>query len=69
VWQTSGNTGHTASGVKLAGDIRVKDDSIIVTYYKDHEVLGLREKYRNISQQLENGNISPIIPWLYDYKL
>jgi hypothetical protein len=53
----------------MEGDIRVKDDSIIVTYYKDHEVLGLREKYRNISQQLENENISPKIPWLYDYKL
>ena len=53
----------------MEGDIRVKDDSIIITYYKDHEVLGLREKYHNISQQLENENISPKIPWLYDYKL
>jgi hypothetical protein len=28
----------------MEGDIRVKDDSIIITYYKDHEVPGLREK-------------------------
>lgn len=53
----------------MEGDIRVKDDTIIITYYKDHEVLGLREKYHNISQQLENENISPKIPWLYDFKL
>lgn len=53
----------------MEGDIRVKDDTIIVTYYKDHEILGIRDKYQNISQQLENENISPKIPWLYDYKL
>lgn len=53
----------------MEGDIRVRDDKIIITYYKDHEVLGLRDKYHNISQQLENENISPKIPWLYDYKL
>lgn len=53
----------------MEGDVRVNDDKIIVTYYGDHEVLGIREKYQNISQQLENQNISPKIPWLYDYKL
>lgn len=53
----------------MEGDIRVRGDSIIVTYYKDHEILGLREKYKNISRQLENENISPKIPWLFDYKL
>lgn len=53
----------------MEGDIRVGDDKIIVTYYKDHEILGLREKYSNISQQLENENICPKIPWLYNYEL
>jgi hypothetical protein len=53
----------------MEGDIRVKGDTVIITYYKDHEILGLRDKYHNISQQLENENISPKIPWLYDYKL
>lgn len=53
----------------MEGDIRVKDDSIIITYYGDHEALGIKDKYHNISQQLENENISPKIPWLYDYKL
>lgn len=53
----------------MEGDIRVKGDTIIITYYKDHETLGLRDKYHNISQQLANENISPKIPWLYDFKL
>lgn len=53
----------------MEGDIRVKDDTIIITYYKDQEILGLRDKYHNISRQLENEHISPKIPWLYDFKL
>jgi len=53
----------------MEGDLKVKDDRIIVTYYRDHEDLNLREKYSNISSVLENENISPKIPWLFDYKL
>jgi len=53
----------------MEGDIRVKDDKIIVTYYKDHEKLGLKNIYHNVSQQLENNGVSPKIPWLFDYKL
>jgi hypothetical protein len=53
----------------MEGDVRVKDDKIIVTYYGDHETLGIKYKYHNISQQLENQNISSKNPWLYDYKL
>jgi len=53
----------------MEGDIRVKDDKIIVTYYKDHEPLLLKDKYQNISQTLENEGVSPKIPWLFDFKL
>jgi hypothetical protein len=53
----------------MEGDVRVKDDKIIVTYYGDHETLGIKDKYHNISQRLKNQNISPKIPWLYIYKL
>ncbi len=53
----------------MEGDIRVKDDKIIITYYKDHEPLGLKNLYTNIDQQLENQGISPKIPWLFNYKL
>lgn len=53
----------------MEGDIRVKDDKIIITYYKDHEPLGLKNIYANLDQQLENQGASPKIPWLFDYKL
>ena len=53
----------------MEGDVSVSGDTIIVTYYKDHEILVLRDKYQNISQQLKQQNISPKIPWLYDFKL
>ncbi len=46
----------------MEGDIRVKGDTIIITYYKNHEKLGLKHLYQNISQQLEKENISPKIP-------
>lgn len=53
----------------MEGDIRVRDDKIIVTYYRDHEPLGLKNHYHNISGQLERENIDPRIPWLFDFKL
>jgi hypothetical protein len=53
----------------MEGDVRVCGDTIIVTYYRDHEPLHLKEAYTNISTQLENEGISPKIPWLMDYKL
>lgn len=53
----------------MEGDIKVRDDKIIITYYKDHERLGLKNLYTNINQQLENEGVSPKIPWLFDYKL
>ena len=53
----------------MEGDIRVTDDKIIITYYKDHEPLGLKNLYRHIDSQLENEGVAPKIPWLFDYKL
>jgi len=53
----------------MEGDISIKEDTIVVTYYRDHEPLGLRDHYTNISGQLESKNISPKIPWLFDFKL
>ena len=55
--------------VNMEGDVRVCGDTIIVTYYRDHEPLRLKDTYSNISAQLENEGVSPKIPWLMDYKL
>jgi hypothetical protein len=54
---------------KFNGDLRIKDDKIIVTYYGVPEKLGLRKYYENSPQKLEKENINPKVPWLYDYKV
>jgi hypothetical protein len=53
----------------MEGDIRVKDDTILITYYKDHEKLNLKNHYQENTQQLIQEGINPKIPWLYDFKL
>lgn len=62
---------HTAQQVltNMEGDIRVKDDTIIVTYYRDHEDLNLKEHFENLPRKLQQEGIDPRIPWLYDFKL
>lgn len=53
----------------MEGDIRVRDDKLIITYYKDHEPLGLKNLYPDIERQLDEENVSPEIPWLFNLKL
>jgi hypothetical protein len=53
----------------MEGDIRVKDDTIIVTYYHDHLNLGLQPFYQNLPSNLVKEGINPRIPWLLDFKL
>lgn len=62
---------HTAQQVltNMEGDIRVKDDTIIVTYYRDHEDLNLKNNFENMPQRLQSEGVDPRIPWLFDYKL
>ena len=50
------------------GDIKVKDDTIIVTLYGHSDYLDT-EEYTNLPQKLMKNNIDPHIPWLYNYKL
>jgi hypothetical protein len=50
----------------LDGDIRVKKNKIIVTYYGDQKKLELAKHYSNISKQLTQEEFSPKIPWLLD---
>lgn len=53
----------------LDGDIRVNDDTILVTYYNAPNAHLLREHYENLPLKLASENIDPRIPWLYDFKL
>lgn len=65
------DAGHLAKSVLggLEGDVRVKQDTIIVTYYNAPHVERLRQHYADLPNQLEREHINPRIPWLYDFKL
>jgi Transposase DDE domain len=62
---------HTAQQIltNMEGDIRVEDDTIIVTYYRDHENLNLKNNFENLPQILQSEGVNPKIPWLFDFKL
>lgn len=53
----------------LDGDIRVSDDTVIVTYYNAPQVELLRSQYEKLPEKLSKEGISPNVPWLYNYKL
>ncbi len=50
------------------GDVRVKDDTIIVTFYGKPDHINEKD-YVNLPEILKRENINPKIPWLYDFKL
>lgn len=53
----------------LEGDIRISDNTIIVTYYNAPHAEQLRKHYEHLPEKLAKENISPHIPWLFDFKL
>lgn len=53
----------------LEGDIRVSDDTIVVTYYNAPNANQLRQHYQGLPERLEREHIDPHIPWLYGFKL
>lgn len=65
------NSTHLADAIftKMDGDIKVKDDTIIVTCYNAPKELNLESHYKNLPNKLISEGINPKIPWLYDYKL
>jgi hypothetical protein len=65
------NSTHLADALftKMDGDIRVKDDTIIVTCYNAPKELNLQKNYKGLPAKLTSEGINPKIPWLYDYKL
>jgi hypothetical protein len=53
----------------LEGDLRVSDDTIVVTYYNAPDAERLRHQYEGLPDRLEREHIDPRIPWLYGFKL
>ncbi len=53
----------------IDGDIRVKNDTIIVTYYNAPITSTLKERYMNLPEKLAAEGINPRVPWLFDFKV
>lgn len=68
---TTWNATHLAQDLffRLEGDVRVTDDTIIVTYYNAPNHDQLRNFYEDLPAKLEADGVTPTVPWLYDYKL
>ncbi len=53
----------------LDGDIRVLDDTSVVTYYNAPDANLLSRHYERLPTKLQAENVNSRIPWLYDFKL
>lgn len=53
----------------IDGDIRVKKDTIVVTFYNAPEAQSLKNHYANLPKKLEAEGVDPRVPWLYDLKV
>ena len=53
----------------LEGDIRVKNDTIIVTYYNAPNADLMKHHYEKLPEKLDREGINNTIPWLYNFKL
>lgn len=53
----------------LDGDIRVLDDTILVTFYNTPNSDRLRPHFEGLPHLLQSQGINPHIPWLYNFKL
>jgi hypothetical protein len=51
-----------------SGDIRVKEDKLIVTFYNMAPEVAQNPFYQNLSQNLAAEGVDPRIPWLYGFK-
>lgn len=53
----------------IEGDIRVKDDTVLVTYYNAPHAERLRRHYEDLPKKLQAEHVDPKLPWLYGFKL
>ena len=53
----------------LEGDLRVEQDTLVVTYYNAPEATLWKQHFENLPRQLEKAGVDPKIPWLYNFKL
>jgi hypothetical protein len=59
----------TAYFAGLEGDVRINDNTILVTYYNAPDVDKLRVHYENLPAKFKAESIDPRVPWLYGFEL
>ena len=53
----------------LEGDIRVEQQTIVVTLYNPPNASLLRSHYEHLPEKLAREGVNPEIPWLYNFKI
>jgi hypothetical protein len=53
----------------LEGDIRVWEDTIVVTYYNAPHAAHYKRHFENMPERLVREGINPEVPWLYNFKV
>jgi hypothetical protein len=66
-WEAPQLARHLFSGID--GDIRVRNNTVVVTFYNAPNLAVLRQHYQHLPQRLRDEDICPNIPWLYDLPL
>ena len=66
-WEASHFAKNLLQG--LDGDVRVTNDTIIVTFYNAPHIPRLRKAYETLPAKLQKDNIDPRVPWLFNFKL
>jgi hypothetical protein len=66
-WDSLHLAKHLFSG--LEGDLRVHNDTILITYYNAPDAQLWKQQFENLPSRLETEGVDPRIPWLYNFKL
>lgn len=53
----------------LEGDVRVHDDTILVTYYNAPQAAQWKAHFEQLPQRLQKEGVDPRVPWLYGFRL
>ena len=53
----------------LEGDVRVHQDTVLVTYYNAPQADQWKEHFEKLPTRLQKEGIDPRVPWLYNFKL